>query len=289
MSNATKTLCNRVAIAFDFDDTLVPDTFDLLIKDLGHDPQTFRTERYEPMKQSGWDGIPARFYALSEAAKAQSNPDKRFTQKYLQQFGQQLQPFPGVIEMFDRLRQSAHAIDPEIEVEFYLITSGFIEIARHSSIADCFKAMWGCEFHYNDKGEAICLKRILSHPEKTRYLYYISKGIDHHSEDNLLFVYQDVPEDELHVPLSQIIYTGDGTSDLPCFHLLNQEKGTALGVYPEGSAEDWASEYEVSASQRIANLAPADYSEGSELMRSLILAVESVCKKIQLRQLSVNE
>lgn len=45
----------------------------------------------------------------------------------------------------------------------------------------------------------------------------------------------------------------------------------------------------MSRGQRIANLAPAEYSEDSELMQSLTLAVESMCKQIALHQLSVGE
>ena len=88
-----------------------------------------------------------------------------------------------------------------------------VEIARHTCIAHNFKAMWGCEFHYNENGEIEFLKRIITHTEKTRYLFEIAKGIDNHAE----------------------------------------------------------------------------YSEDSELMRSLTLAVESICKQIALAQLSVGE
>ncbi len=57
----------------------------------------------------------------------------------------------------------------------------------------------------------------------------------------------------------------------------------------ERTAEDWGREMEMSTSQRVVNLAPAEYSEDSELMRSLLLAVESMCKQIALSQLSVGE
>ncbi|MDY7023095.1 MAG: haloacid dehalogenase-like hydrolase, partial [Cyanobacteriota bacterium] len=125
--------------------------------------------------------------------------------------------------------------------------------------------------------------------EKTRYLLFLSRGIEQHSEDELEFVYEDVPPEQLSIPLSQVIYVGDGTSDLPCFALLNQTGGTAIAVYKEGTAQDWTQQYNISKGQRVANLAPADYSEDSELMRSLILAVESICKQIVLRQMGSNE
>lgn len=288
MNKTTKILRNRVAIAFDFDDTLAPDTFDLLIKDLDLDPKTFREERYDPLKQDGWDGIPARFHALSQAANSHDDPSKRFTKEYLQNFGQQLQLFPGVTDLFDNLRKQVKEISSDVEIEFYLITSGFVEIARACSIADQFTAMWGCDLHYDENGVAAGVKHTITHAEKTRYLYYLSRGIESHSENDLLFVYEDVSPEQLHIPLDQVIYVGDGTSDLPCFRVMNQERGIAFGVYPEGSAQDWKQQYSVSPGQRISALAPANYEEGSMLVRALEFAVASICRSIQIKQLNAN-
>lgn len=282
MVQATQPVSNVIAIAFDFDDTLVPDSYDAAIRELGHDPKTFREERYYPLLKDGWDGIPARFYTLVEESKQRPEGD-RITAEFFKDIGQAYKPFPGVAEMFDRLRQRCRESNAEVELEFYLITSGFVEIARATKIAKEFKQMWGCEFYYNNAGEVEHIKRDVTHAEKPRYLHYISKGIDSHSEDDLLFVYEDVETDDIHLPLSQIIYVGDGTSDLPCFALLNQSGGTSIGVNKAGG--DWAKKHQVSKTQRVDNLAPADYGEDSEMMQSLMLAVESLCKRIRLRQL----
>ena len=285
----TQYLCNRIAIAFDFDDTLAPDTFAGLIGDLGFDVDTFKAERYEPLKQNGWDPIPARFFSLLEGSRELKDERKKLTRAYLQQYGKQLQLFEGVTELFEKIKQCAHNISPDIELEFYIISSGFVDIMKNTSIASHFTAIWGCELHFREAegedGEAVCLKHTVTHPDKVRYLYYLSKGIESHSEDDLMFVYQDVPYGDLHVPLDQVIYVGDGTSDLPCFRLINQNKGIPIAVYPRGSAKEWAKEYDVSASQRVATLTEADYSEGSALVASLILAVESIAKKIRIKQL----
>ncbi|MGB3615684.1 MAG: hypothetical protein WBA10_17950 [Elainellaceae cyanobacterium] len=285
MVQATQPVSNVIAIAFDFDDTLVPDSYDAVIKSLGHEPKTFREERYYPLLNDGWDGIPARFYTLVDESKRQSE-GKKITSEFFKAVGQQHVPFPGVPEMFGRLRQCCRDSNAEITLEFYLITSGFVEIARNTTIAEEFTAMWGCEFHYSESGEVVHLKHDVSHAEKPRYLHYLSKGVDSHSEDDLLFAYDDVADDELRLPLSQIIYVGDGTSDLPCFELLNAAGGTSIGVNKDGS--DWAKKHKVTKSQRVDNLVPADYSEGSEMMASLLLAVESLCKRIQLRQLGTS-
>ena len=286
MATATHPVSRKMAIAFDFDDTLVPNAYDVLLERLGFDAAEYRQQEYEPRKASGWDGIPARFHGLVEISRSRTAQEGKITQDYLAQLGRELQPFDGVADMFDRLRQRTAAISPDVTLEFYLITSGFLEIARHTSIAQEFKAMWGCEFHYSETGEIVCLKRSLTYPEKPRYLYYISKGIDQADEQDLLFTYRDVPPEALAIPMSQIIYVGDGTSDIPCFSMLNHEGGTAIGVYPEGTAKDWATHYTPSPGERVMNLAPADYREGSELMTSLTLAVESICKNIELQMLS---
>lgn len=219
---ATKPFSNRIAVVFDFDDTLVPDTVDSLLKSLGIDAAKFRQERIQPLIDRGWDKILARFYALIEESKRRNN---KVTQEYLASFGKQLNPFDGVVEMFDRLRQSAYQINPKVEVEFYLITCGMVEIARHNCIAPHFKATWGCEFSYGKDGGIEFLKKIVTHTEKTRYLFQIAKGVEHHKDDGQTFVYRDLPPEELHVPLTQIIYVGDGASDIPCFSLMNQEQG----------------------------------------------------------------
>ncbi len=283
----TKPVCNRIAIVFDFDDTLALDTFDELVKALGFNVDTFRQQRYEPLKNAGWDHVAARFYCLIQESQRREEIQHKITKDYLIQFGQQLQPFDGVTKMFDRLHQRVQDLNPQIELEFYMITGGFGEVVRNTCIAPYFTQIWGCEFHYSETGEVEFLKRSISHTEKTRYLMQIASGQDQVDGDGRSFAYRDVSEDQLHIPLSQMIYVGDGTSDVPCFSVLNDEGGIAIGVYKEAQA--WDEQIQVSESQRVTNLAEADYREDSELMRSLTLAVESLCKQISLRQLSVGE
>jgi hypothetical protein len=86
----------------------------------------------------------------------------------------------------------------------------------------------------------------------------IAKGINHYKDDGRTFVYRDVPQEELHVPLTQMIYVGDGAFDIPCFSLLNEQNGTAIGVYKDDTPEDWGQELSITQSQRVVNLAPAD-------------------------------
>lgn len=286
---STKPLCNRIAVVFDFDETLAPDTFDELLKGLGLDVEQFRQQRVQPLLEDGWDKVAARFYCLIQESHRRHRLENKITKDYLVQFGQGLQPYEGAPEMFEFLRQHVHRLSPEITLEFYVITGGIGEIARNCCIAPDCNQIWGCEFHYGENNEIEFLKRSISHTEKTRYLLQIAKGSDQVEQDGQAFAYRDVPQQDLHVPLSQMIYVGDGVSDIPCFSLLNDEQGIAIGVYKAHTAQDWSQEIEVSESQRVVNLAPADYRRDSELMRSLTLSLESLCKQISVRQLSVGE
>ena len=288
MTTATKPFANRLAIVFDFDETLAPDTFAVLLEDLGLDVDRFKQERVKPLTNDGWDKYIARAYCLVEESKQREGKDK-ITQARLAKIGRELKPYQGVPEMFERLRQCAKDLSSDVEVEFYLITGGFIEMASNTSIASNFKAMWGSQFHYGEDGEIKFIKQQMTNTEKTGYLYYLSKGMDREKEKDLMYAFDSIASDQLRIPLTQIIYVEDGASDAPCFAVVNQGGGVGIGLYKEREAEKWSEQDKIDANQRVANIAPPDYRENSELMQSLTLAVESICKQIALRRLSVVE
>lgn len=288
MTNATKPFFNRLAIVFDFDETLAPDTFIVLLQDLGLDADAFKQERVQPLIDDGWDKYIARAYCLVEESKQRDGKDK-ITKERLAKVGKQLKPFDGVPEMFECLRQCARNVVSDVEVEFYLITGGFLEMALNTSIASNFKAMWGCRFHYGADGEIKFIKQQMTNTEKTSYLYYLSKGVDADKEKDLMFAYTSVPNERLHIPLTQVIYVGDGASDAPCFAVVNENNGIGIGLYKEKDPQKWSEQDKIDINQRVANIAPPDYSKNSELMQSLTLAVEGICKQIALRRLSIGE
>ena len=288
MTTATKPFVNRLAIVFDFDETLAPDTFSLLLEDVGLDADAFKQERVKPLVEQGWDKYIARAYCLVQESKKREGEDK-ITRSRLAKVGQQLKPFPGVPEMFERLRQCAHNLIEDVDIEFYLISGGFIEMAQNTSIASNFKAMWGCRFHYGEDEEIEFIRQQMSNTEKTSYLYYLSKGMEAEKEKDLMFAYSNVSDDKLRIPLTQVIYVGDGASDAPCFAVINQNGGIGIGLYKEGNTEKWSEQEKINVNQRVANIAPPDYSENSELMQSLTLSVECICKRIALRRLSIGE
>ena len=104
-----------------------------------------------------------------------------------------------------------------------------------------------------------------------------------------MYAYDSVDRNKLRIPLTQVVYVGDGASDAPCFAVVNQGNGVGIGLYKESDPEKWSEQDKIDVNQRVGNIASPDYSENSELMQSLTLAVEGICKQIALRRLSVGE
>ncbi len=289
MAIATKPFHNRLAVIFDYDDTLAPDSYAALLESFGQDAEAFKEKYVAPLEEEGWDHILARFYALIQATREEDSA-VCVTRERLEAIGREAKLYDGVPELFGRVREAVAAISPDTEVEFYILTAGSEETARAISCAGEFDHIWGCAFSFNEAGEAHFLKRLITHPEKTRYLLELSNNPAWDFKKEPENVYRDVDPHDYHLPIDQMVYVGDGSSDMPAFRLMGEYGGLALGVVPaDGSAEGWEGHEDMEAGRRVQNLAPADYSEDAELLRSILLSVESICKRIELRRLSAGE
>ena len=256
MNKATVPFHNRIALIFDFDETLAPDTFTALLDYCGLDPEQFQTQRIEPLLENGWDKKLARFHCLIEESRRRD--DLTITADTFAEVGQNLALYPEVEQMFARVRKYAQNVVPDVEVEFYLLTAGMLEIPRATAVASEFRTMWGGELHFDDQGELAFVKRTVSYPDKIRYILKLGKGLDIDDPKINHDVYRYMPEDEWYVPLSQIIYVGDGDSDMPAFAFVRENEGIAIGVFQSDSAASWESHNQMTRGRRVQNLAPAD-------------------------------
>ena len=288
-SPKTRALHPRIAIAFDFDDTLAPDSMNSLLEGYGVDKHAYWKEHVHPRVRDGWDPIPAAFYALIEFSRSQKEPHLRLTRKRLAEHGRSLRPFPGVESTLNRLRRVAQRT-AGVEVEYYIISSGIGEVIRNSGVARHCRNVWASDFHYDRTGEVSYIRKVISHTEKTRYLHNIARGIQgSHGFDRPLDLDPSVVDEDVCIPLQHIIYVGDGKTDVPCFSMINQHAGFALGVYSGDSAQKWGEDIDLSRGRRRSNLVPADFSPKSELTKSLMLAVESLCRIVSLRRMARGE
>ncbi|MFC1458577.1 hypothetical protein ACETIH_18095 [Microvirga arabica] len=286
-TTATESSHGRMALIFDFDLTLAPSTLDALVRRCGMDPETWKRDRIEPLRMEGWDEILAKSYALVRLSRS---GDVRITQDLVAEVGRNLEPYEGTLDMFESMRRTAREVAKDVNLEFYVVSSGLYNVMAATSIARDLDGLWGTKLHFDDQtGELDFPMLTVTHPEKVRYILALCKGLDPTGPNAPAHVYQDVPGDKWHVPLDQVIYAGDGSSDMAVFRFLHDRGGIALGVYKSDQVEGWSGMEQVDPQRRVQNLARTDYREGSELMQSLTLAVESIARKIALRRLSRGE
>jgi hypothetical protein len=273
-----------IAVLFDFDDTLAPDSTSSFLHSLGLDVPAFWTREVEPLIACGWDPVPAYLYQMLKVCERHGG-GAPITREALAGWGARLQLYRGATRIFDRLRAHAGAVDAAIQVEFYLLSSGIGEILRATRIARQFTDIWACDFHYGADGRILFPRRIVSFTDKTRYVFQVAKGIvGEEARSQPFAVNRKVPADRLRIPISQMIFVGDGYTDIPCFSLIRRNDGIAFGVYDLEDRHRWGRAWGFVEDGRVSNLLPADYGGRSALTTNLQMAVESMARRIALRR-----
>lgn len=277
-------MSNTVAFVFDFDDTLAPDSTSGFLDSLGIDVHAFWKKDVQALVEQDWDPVPAYLYEMIRLSKNKGTP---ITRDAMAQWAQQIRYYPGVEEMFDRLRQHAKSVDPTLKLEFYLISSGIAAILQNTRIASHFEDIWSCDFDYAHDGTISFPKKVVSFTDKTRYIFHISKGLfGEKSRGRPFDVNQKVEGRDLRVPLNQMIFVGDGYTDIPCFSLVRKGGGIAIGVYDPENRDKWGRAWGFIEQQRVSNLVPADYSLKSALLNSLMMSIESIARRVELNRLT---
>lgn len=271
-----------IALIFDFDDTLAPDSTSGFLADIGVDVEAFWNGRVGPLLfEQDWDPVPAYLYQMIELSKSGACPP--ITRASLEAWGARLPLHAGVETLFSRLRALVKEKHPQVQLEFYLISSGIGDVVRHTPIAHEFTDIWASEFIY-DAAEAIHFpKRVVSFTDKTRYLFHIQKGIIGASSRNKPFeVNKKIAQDKLRVPFEQMIFVGDGYTDIPCFSLIRRSGGVAFGVWDPRHRDKRSRAWGFIQEGRVSNLNQARYDDEAELYQWLEEAVESLAGRITL-------
>lgn len=234
------TVTDIIAVVFDFDDTLMPDSTSSLLRAYSIDPETFWPAARDLLKQGYDQPIAYMKLILEEVGEG-----KRFgnlTNRTLADFGATLEGcfYSGLPAFFDELRDLVAAKFRNIQVEFYIVSGGLQAIvAGTKTVARYFSGVYGCQLgESQETGLVNNIKRSITFTEKTRYLFEINKGISQaDSEKNPFLVNEDIPPNERRVSFKNIVYVGDGLTDIPCFSLVKKFGGQAFGVFDPGNSE----------------------------------------------------
>ncbi len=260
-----------LALLYDFDKTLC--TKDMqeytFIPKIGMQPHQFWQESNHLADTEKMDRILAYMYLMLRKA---NQADQSIRREHFVELGKDLEFFPGVEEWFANINLFGQKMG--IDVEHYIISSGLREIIEGSSIFDQFREVFACEFLYDVNGVARWPKNAVNYTTKTQFLFRINKGVLDISNDNDLNKY--TPEDERRIPFRNMIYIGDGYTDVPCMKLVKENGGYSIAVYQEGEKRKVN---DLLKDNRVDFLTLADYTKNSELdqlVRDLIRKISMV-------------
>ena len=255
-----------IGILYDFDRTLC--TTDMqeydFIKNLDMTSGAFWGEAAGITEKYGVERILAYMFVMIKKCKEKGIP---LTEEYLKKCGENVVLFDGVLSWFDRINAFGESLG--VTIEHYIISSGTYEIIQGTPIAKYFKRIYACRYMYDEKGEALWPALAINYTLKTQYIYRISKGILDVTDDYNLNREQN--EKLRRIAYRNMIYIGDGMTDIPCMKMLKEKGGKSIALYP---AHNKASVAPLVEDERINYVCVADYSPDSPLERIVKLMIE---------------
>ena len=258
-----------VALIYDFDKTLSPKDMQeySFLPGINVEPDRFWGLCRDFALDHEMDGVLTYMYLMKKMANGEAD----LSRDRLRALGRDVAFFPGVETWFDRINQIGR--ENGVEVEHYIISSGLREIIEGSGIAREFREIYACEFFYDRDGLASWPKLDVNFTNKTQFVYRINKGVLDVSDDKSLN--DSMPDDSKRVPFTNMIYVGDGLSDVPCMKMMRSYGGQAIAVYQSSNR---AGVEDLLAKGRVDFIFPADYREGT----GLDVTVQNIIRKMAI-------
>jgi hypothetical protein len=267
-----------IALVYDFDGTLSPKPMQeyAFLPQIGVNPADFWAESNARAKKDNADPLITYMRLLYEKAKAKKVGIDRGA---LVAQGKRVEFYPGVEAWFDAISAyvKSHAQSHGVHLRHYLISSGLSEIVEGTSIYKRFHNVFASEYWF-EAYELPYPKRVITDTGKTQYLFRINKGVEDLGES----INQHMPEGERPIPFANMIYFGDGDTDVPSMAVMRKNGGYAVAVHPPGKGKQKC--VDLFKAQRCDFFAPADYRVGSELFKRTCLLLDRILADIRVQE-----
>lgn len=265
-----------VAIMYDFDKTLSPKDMQEygFIDGLGMNSEEFWEKSRLNMVNHNMDQILAYMLTILQEAKGRMP----LTRSLFNELGRDVKLFDGLETWFDRI--NLHGEKLGLEIEHYIISSGLKEIIEGTEIANKFKEIYAAEYCYNEKDIPIWPAMAVNYTSKTQFLFRINKGVLDVTEHNGLN--ESTPDNKKRIPFRNMIYVGDGLTDVPCMKLVKMNGGHSIAVY----SEDRSIADSLISQDRVDFVVKADYRENSDMEKTvytILNQIDAVNKVFELQ------
>ena len=271
-----------LAIVYDFDGTLAPGNAQepQFIPDIGMKPEEFWTQVDQLSKAHHADKILMYMRLMLEKARAANVPVRR---QDFRERGRAINFFDGVQEWFGRMSEFGKG--EGVRVAHYIVSSSNAELIEGTSIATEFAQIYASRFMFDENGVAVWPAQALNYTTKTQYLFRINKGTHDPSDDTE--INQFVKMRDRPIPFENMVYIGDGPTDVPCFRLVKDLGGLSIAVFrPHTKGAREAAE-KFRDDGRVHAVARANYEDGSELDSMVKAYIKYVSSREGLSKLMV--
>ena len=263
----------KMALIYDFDGTLTPqDSLSYgLFEALDIDREVF----WESVESSQMDPHSAGMLQLKNQVEKKGIC---LTRSWLAQHAKSIQFCPGLVnrEWFDHIEHLAQNLN--IKIAHFIISAGIAEIIQASVIAPHFDRIFASEFHYDSNGQASWPQHIINSTNKLQFLFRIRKGLFDLGNYLELYEKKDIHND--YIPFENIIFIGDGETDVPCMKVVKDRGGLSLAVYPNSNYIQRAQQ--LLARNKVHYAFPADYRKKSLLTQKVTQHIIEQSKKNRL-------
>ena len=257
-------MTRTIAIISDCDNTLMPDAPSLLLKDNGFEPQDFWDEIDIQVKQK-WD--PPIAWMTNLVTLIQEGKIKQNTNAKLAEFGASLDVYPGADTFIDEMNNSF-----DVDIEGYVVSSGIESLMKGTVLSKSFTDIFGGSLYEKD-GVIAGIQSSITFTEKTKFVFAINKGIAGQIREKPYDVNNFIPSEERRIPFENMIYLGDGPSDIPCFSMIEKHGGACIAI---DSKDEWSKKWEYELRNRKMDSFKPDYTKGSELRKKLEEVIEGL-------------
>lgn len=260
-----------VALIYDFDGTLSPGNMQEFgfIQALGKTPEEFWQNSEAISAGQEMSHILAYMKLMIDEARSAGISLKR---ESFVSFGKSIELFPGVKEWFALINE--YGRKQGVIVEHYINSSGLTEMIEGTEIAKEFKKIFASSFWYDKDNVAVWPAVAVDFTGKTQFLFKITKGILDISDKTR--VNESQKDESKLIPFSNMIYFGDGETDIPCMKIVKMFGGNSIAVYQPARKEKFRTAQKLLRQERVNFICKADYSRESEIWNVVTTIIDKV-------------
>ena len=303
-------MTNNISIVWDFDKTLTShdSTTELIRFFIGNTTQQFwdkvkkisGVDANAPVGSISTSEAPVWMYLLSEMAihpttKNKIALDEEWIGKLI---ADKIKFYPNVLNCLQEIKSlSSEGLYKKnnIEIHHFVITAGLQDLVfsvfKLRKSDSLITKIFGCRYKAirqlnTQRVEKNIPIYCMDKTAKTRALFEICKGCflptAEYKVDDL------VPKEKEWCSFENMIYIGDGDTDIPAFSLVKSRKGMTIGVYnPNESKHNITNTAEnMKKGKRIDLFTPADFKENGELFHFIKIRCEQIAKRYEAHKIT---